>query len=96
MDTTSKNSTTFKVLLDSYNLTQHVVFPTHVQGYTLDLFISPVDFKELESVSCGASVSDHFSVTCLFNFSAPTADMGDIVSFCQYNKINISNFKLDL
>ena len=48
MDLELKNSTTFKVLLDIYNLIQHVV-----HGHTLDLLMSHADFRELISVSCG-------------------------------------------
>ena len=47
-------------LLSSFNLTQHVNFPTHNMNHTLDLVISSSDTSLAPSSLC--SLSDHFPV----------------------------------
>ena len=96
MDTVSKNSTSFNSLLDSCDLTQHVAFPPNVLGHTLDLLISPSDFKDLHSVSCSVCVSDHFCITCLFDLGSPSVVLEEDISVRRYNKINMANFTNDL
>jgi len=53
----------FLSLLSSFNLTQHVNFPTHNRNHTLDLVISSSDTSLTPSVSTTlCSLSDHFPV----------------------------------
>jgi len=53
----------FLSLLSSFNLTQHVIFPTHNRNHTLDLVILSSDTSLTPSVSTTlCSPSDHFPV----------------------------------
>jgi len=53
----------FLSLLSSFNLTQHVIFPTHNINHTFDLVISSSDTSLAPSVSTTlCSPSDHFPV----------------------------------
>ena len=40
IESTSSNSKTFNSLIDSFDLTQKVNFPTHIYGHTLDLLLT--------------------------------------------------------
>ena len=52
---------TFLTLLDDFNLSQHVSFPTHSANHTLDLFISNSLSNLVSSVdSLISAISDHF------------------------------------
>ncbi|XP_029912581.1 uncharacterized protein LOC115362682 [Myripristis murdjan] len=66
----------FIKLLDSFNLTQHVNFPSHSKGHTLDLVISSgLNLGEINQIDF--PVSDHnalqFQIPFLFPDSKPTS-----------------------
>ena len=56
----------FKSILDNFDLYQHVTFPTHEKGRTLDLVISENRHREIirntRTLSLGSVKSDHFAV----------------------------------
>ena len=59
-------STEFLELLEVNNLKNHVLFPTHLLGHTLDLVLSRVDadyVKDVEVMPVDNSISDHALVT---------------------------------
>ena len=56
-------------LLNSFDLIQHVTFPTHVQGNILDLIISPKTNKIITNLTIGPPFSNHFII--LLNLSHP-------------------------
>ena len=49
-------------LLDVFSLTQHVTFPTHVSGHTLDLVISREGSGLVNTPHCGELLSDHYCI----------------------------------
>lgn len=51
----------FLVVLNSFNLTQPVVGPTHEKGHTLDL-VMPHHLNVCEEKICNTGISDHFPV----------------------------------
>ena len=56
----------------SFNLVQHVTFPTHVHGNTLDLIISPKTNKIVTDHSIGPLFSDHFLIFLTLGHPKPT------------------------
>ncbi|KAK7915506.1 hypothetical protein WMY93_011267 [Mugilogobius chulae] len=66
----SKPATEFLDLLNCFNITQHVNFPTHTRGHILDL-VCATDIP-IHKVSCqNLHISDHLAIT--FEISVPTA-----------------------
>ena len=59
---TEPDTITFLDFLDSFNLTNHVQWPTHRSGHTLDLLISDQDNTSIKSITKGYMLSDH---TCI-------------------------------
>ena len=67
VDTNTSTATKFKEILDIFNLKQHVVIPTHMDGHTLDLIISRDDDQlNIAKPRADTLISDHFfhSITC--------------------------------
>ena len=51
------NSKSFLRLLESFSLKQHVNFPTHIRGHTLDLLITRFDSEIIQSVGSVGYIS---------------------------------------
>ncbi len=83
-------------LLISLGLYQHVDFPTHKEGHTLDLLItrSGDDFVPL-SLHPGYFISDHCFVNSILDFPKPNVRVKD-VSFRSYKSLDMDAFKEDL
>jgi len=64
LDTDTVSSLNFKSMLDSCSLVQHIDFPTHIHGDTLDCLITPSDFTDIDNISNISCISDHFCVGC--------------------------------
>ena len=65
--------TQFLSLLDTFDLTQHVSFPTHSSGHTLDLFItrnSSTFISEIDSII--SPFSDHYSIHSILTVPSST------------------------
>ena len=58
-------SAKLRQLFESSDMNQYVVDPTHKQGNTLDLVITPNHDNLIKSVAvCDYNISDHYSVEC--------------------------------
>ena len=89
-------ATQFLSLLDDFNLIQHVNFPTHIDGNTLDLLITSTSYPPT-SVSClPGTPSDHYAILSTFNTPLPPAPKPATRSFRRINSINIPDFISDL
>ena len=55
---------TLRDFLDLFNLQNHVTFPTHNKGHTLDLVLMDINSTTLTKVTQGDFISDHCSVDC--------------------------------
>ena len=68
VDEASKQTDDFQEILASFDLLQHVIFPTHIHGHTLDLIISANHSvcKPL-SVLPSDRISDHLTVLAELN-----------------------------
>jgi hypothetical protein len=92
-DLTNSYSASFLSLLNNFDLKQHVDFPTHWLGHTLDLFISRASSAILANFS---STSDHSPIFCnilLSWFNRPFRTTKIIRSI---NSINIPSFCADI
>ena len=87
------NSTQFTHLLAQANLTQHISFPTHIFGHTLDLLITlSSSTLSPHSVVSPYSPSDHFPIFTILNVCPPPPPPRGTYSFRRLNKINITTF----
>ena len=92
--TTSHN---FSGILDNFHLTQHINFPTHDDGHTLDLLITRSSSTVITHLSQHESCqSDHKSFTFkFFPHIRPTTERTTI-QYRFYNTIDVDNFKNDI
>ncbi len=90
-------STQFLDLLHSHNLIQHVTFPTHRLGNTLDLVITPSasTFSPVLSIHA-VSPADHSPVLSRFQISVPDSPPVSIRNFRRIGSIDVDKFMSDL
>ena len=87
----------FLDILDEFGLQQHVNFPTHKHGHTLDLLISRADSDTVSSVEFDyPCVSDHHAVLASFKIPGNLRPQTINKSCRQFNKINITQFRQDI
>ena len=59
-DVQSDNSVKrFADLLESFNIIQHVQIPTHINGHTIDLILTPSENHGITSTKTSLLLSDH-------------------------------------
>ena len=92
-----RQSIQFLDLLHTYNLDQHVTFPTHRLGNTLDLVITP-SASSLSPVLSAHPVSpaDHFPVLSRFHLSVPDPPPISMRTFRRIRSIDVEKFMSDL
>ena len=86
----------FKSVIDSCCLSQHIDFPTHLHGHTLDLLMAPSEFSAISDVKGSDFISDHKIISCVVDFPSLDAPIQKVVTFRQYHKLNIDKFRSDL
>ena len=96
MDTSSKYSLSFQSMLDSCDFTQHINFPTHIHGHTLDLLITPTNFNGLSLIKSSECFSDHFCITAQLEMLPSITHTHKTISFRRYHKIDMDTLKYDL
>ena len=90
-------SAPFLTLLDTYNLTQHIHFPTHKHGHTLDLLITRSDSNTATNISeFDPCISDHHAIS--FDLPVPyhTRHSHTTKLIRSLKSINITNFSNDI
>ena len=97
-DPSDSHARQFSEILSSLNLTQHVTFPTHSLGHTLDLAITASDSTLQPSVSSSPlSPSDHLPIfTALDIDQLPVPPPPAQRSFRRLAAINTENFTSDI
>jgi exonuclease III len=92
------SSKLFSKFLDSWNLTQHIDFPTHICGQTLDLLITSSDSDFLKSFHNADTFSDHVCISAHLDFSVPQkeSECQKQIRYRAFYKINMSQLKADL
>ena len=96
LETTCSNSKAFHSLIDSFDLTQKVNFPTHIHRHTLDQVLTKSKSDRISNVHTTDAFSDHFSVSFTLNFSTPKSQTNATVTFHKYHKIDKEKMKTDL
>ena len=95
-DSTNNDATTFKDLLTSLGLLQHVTFSTHINNHTLDLIIcNDSDLLKITNLSAEFFLSDHCFVCCDVNIPPPPIKV-DTITYRKLNSINQDHFIQDL
>jgi len=76
-------------LLSSFNLSQHVNFPTHNKSHILDLVITSSDSSLVPSVSSThCSPSDHYPAFTRFSVNPTPLPLPTLHTFCQLHSID--------
>ena len=94
-DLTTPNK--FSGILDNFHLTQHINFPTHDYGHTLDLLITRSSSTVITHLSHHESYqSDHKSFTFKFFPNIRPTTQRSTIQYRSYNTIDVDNFKSDI
>ena len=96
LESTSSNSKTFNSLIDLFDSTQKVNYPTHIYGHTLDLLLTKSNNDYISNVHTTDAFSDHFSITCTLHLPTPRSQISATVSFRKCHRINKEKMKTDL
>ena len=91
----SPTTTKFCDILESFDLEQHVNFPTHIHGHWLDLLITRTSCPAVRSVLVCDGLSDHFLVLSELEFPRSKC-VKKKISFKRINKIDLDNLKNDI
>ena len=90
---TDRDAVCFRDLLFRWDLQQHVKFPTHISGHTLDLVITRnCDNTILHGLKQGDLISDHNMITFLINTEKPEIQR-KVVSYRKIKDIDMNIFK---
>jgi hypothetical protein len=79
------------------NFTQHVTFPTHVNGHILDLILSPLTSEiSIDHLTTDSSVSsDHFAVLCNLRLPKPQRKKKEILAR-RWRSVDTQAFNTDI
>src|SRR5882757_5198904 len=94
---TESCSASFLTLLETYNLSQHIDFPTHIKGHTLDLLITRSESTAISNISdFDPCISDHHAIT--FDLMVPfhTRPSQTTKLIRSFKSINMTNFINDI
>ena len=89
------NSKKFLEILETFELKQHIMEPTHVAGNILDLVITRNDSMLITDITVDDLLSDHNAIIANLNLSKPRPPQKRI-KFRQTRNIVTENFKIDL
>ena len=91
LNKTSYQSNSFNDLLFSNSMHQHITFPTHTNGNTIDVIISPSDSSLISSTNQSLLISDHFAINLTLSFPVPL-NQSFIRNYRNISSINIKEF----
>ena len=95
-DPTDTYGCQFNDLLSSFGLVNHITFPTHQAGHTLDLVIIQNNQQiELRSIKPGYFLSDHCFVCVEIIVARPDVQRRKL-SYCKFKSIDKPSFRNDL
>ena len=84
--------------LDTWNIKQHINFPTHIHSHTLDFLITQTNFHSLKSFNYSHTISDHF---CIFVYLENLGNFtflnnsAKAISYRKFNEIDTRKLKAD-
>ena len=79
-------------MLDSPGMINHITFPTHKQGHTLDLFIEEEDGPLIMKVTRGHLISGHHLIHAYLNICKNKPKVRE-VTYRKYKQIDKTVFK---
>ena len=83
-------------LCDAFGLLQHVTFPTHIRGHTVDLVLSRQGDKVQPSQTKGGDlISDHYTVLCNLSIRQVKPSRRQI-TYRNVKSLDIDKFKNDI
>ena len=85
----------FAELLESFDLKQHIVQPTHIKGHTIDYIITRTPDNILHNVVVDSLISDHHAIISSLNVIQPPPQKKKI-TFRKLKNIDFSDFNNDL
>ena len=86
----------FSELCAAFDHTQHVTFPTHIKGHTVDLVLSrQCDTVQPTKPRRGDLISDHYTVLCNLTSSKPETLKRNL-AYRNLKSINIEQFRNDI
>jgi hypothetical protein len=95
--TTSHSDANLITLLDTFNLTQHITFPTHSAGHTLDLLITRESSNLVSSVTfADPGLSDHLAIISTLSIRINKRPASVTKTTRCFRKIDIASFKADI
>ena len=94
-DALDNDTRTFSDILESLGVVNHVTFPTHKQGYTLDLVIEEEDSPRIVKVTRGHLISDHYFIHAYLSVHKNKPKEME-VTYRKYKQIDKTMFKEDL
>ena len=93
----SPGVTSFTTLLESFNLSQHVTFPTHIAGHTLDLLISSSASQSVSDVThTYPALSDHHAILANFLFPVKSRPSKLLKTVRSLSKVNFAQLNSDI
>lgn len=80
LNSTDSSTIKFQSLLNSFNLTHHIKYPTHCGGNTLDTIITRSSENMLSNISVrDTGLSDHYAVHCSLSIKKPALERKVII-----------------
>jgi hypothetical protein len=95
VDVPSKQTDLFLEILSSFDLQQHVNFPTHIHSHSLDLLIASATCS-FSSVFRSDRISDHFTVIAEMKLQVPARSEHKTVTFRNLKAIDLDAFRRDI
>ena len=96
IDISSSTTDYFSSTLNSFNLTQHIDFKTHLHGHILDLLITPSNLDLLCNFRSSDCFSDHMFVRADLDIPMKYNHLQRDITYRRFHKINMSLLKKDL
>ena len=90
--TDDPNIITFNDFLDSFNLNNHINFPTHKFLHYLDLVITNTNWNTMHTVKQGHMLSDHNFIDCSLHIEKPKPQT-KTVTYRKYRKLKNIDIK---
>ena len=95
VDSNCRTSAELLDILHCFNITQHVDFPTHTGGHTLDLVCT--SGVTINNLTCtDLAISDHLTITLDIDIPTPLVKQKRIITYRNLKSINPSSFSSTL
>ena len=94
-DSVLNHHLTFKRLCTELNLAQHVNFPTHSRGHTLDIILTLSSSNLINRITRSTLLTDHYAIDCHINITKLRSTRR-LTTYGSFKKIDYDSFSLNL